>query len=1129
MPLQFRRGTNAERLTITPAVGEPIWTTNTNLLYVGDGTTVGGIRIELPLPSTATFATLTVTNLHFSGDPVGVDQTTAYTGTVAWSAINSKPNNGLYTTSSVEFNQLEVNNSTFANTSSAVLINASGSTTYEPPHSSGYNLWMISKPTAAARLVADTYGTSGSVWTGRRARGTAAAPTAAQATDLLLRIAGTGYGTTEFENTSSAYIDITALENFTDGAHGTKFSFVTTNVGSNDQTTALSVSSTGSVFVAKNVPATNSAVVINSSGATTWPTPPGGGTMVHAISTDSGASRIIVDNYSTTPLSIFQGRGARGTPSAPTASQDGDILVSLRGQGYGTTGFATTSAAFLNILATENFTDSARGAKFQFYANPDGSITPNLLATIRDTGVFAYSTGSQAVGTGMINAIGTGPELARPGAEFDTLFHGVALPGAAGRITLDAYGATDPSFTPVGAFTGRRALGTSDAPSAVTAGMSLARFNTRGYGTTGFIGTSSAIIDLVAAENFTDSAAGGKIEFIVQQVGSVSTSTQLQIATIDQTGLTIDYGGLTSTNITVDNLYGGSGGNIQSYANISPNGTRNLGSLSAKWSNVWASTVNTTNLTFADATNQTTAWTGSVSTSSVTGLATVAWTGKYSDLIGGPNQALDTTSAVQFAGITDTGNLSVTGFSSLNGGSTISALTVTNAATVGTTLGVTGYTSLNGGATISAATVTNNLTAGATTLQSVVVTTGTQLTKTLSVGGIPLNAAGTSSFSLATVNSPTLIVSNTTPGQNAQILVRAFGQNNPNGISTTNPNNALRLETAFGTAASPTTVTAQQNLGGIIIQGYDGRNWPADYNQSVNFLGWFATETMTNDGSTSTLAAGSGFNIYTQPAWTKVGVNQTRQRFLITNWSTSTTAPSINQILMGAGLDTNTTTNVVLLNGNTYVGPGRANMQFINSNVYQVGVPFQDSAPDNTTLPATNIYTFVAGRRSGVSGRRDIIQSGDNLGGFNWNGQTANNGTQFGSQSAVFVCDALETFSASARGSRLRMQTTNTGTNILSTRFALSDQWNQYSSALHTFYNTATNYRFMDISTSTIQCYVPVQFPTYTAATKPATGSVGQQICITDSASGSNPNGMMAFWDTTNARWSYIQIGRAHV
>ena len=45
MPLQFRRGTNAQRLTITPSAGEPIWTTNTNLLYVGDGVTPGGIAI----------------------------------------------------------------------------------------------------------------------------------------------------------------------------------------------------------------------------------------------------------------------------------------------------------------------------------------------------------------------------------------------------------------------------------------------------------------------------------------------------------------------------------------------------------------------------------------------------------------------------------------------------------------------------------------------------------------------------------------------------------------------------------------------------------------------------------------------------------------------------------------------------------------------------------------------------------------------------------------------------------------------------------------------------------------------------------------------------------------------------
>lgn len=45
MPLQFRRGTDAQRTAITPAAGEPIWVTDTTKLYVGDGTTAGGIEI----------------------------------------------------------------------------------------------------------------------------------------------------------------------------------------------------------------------------------------------------------------------------------------------------------------------------------------------------------------------------------------------------------------------------------------------------------------------------------------------------------------------------------------------------------------------------------------------------------------------------------------------------------------------------------------------------------------------------------------------------------------------------------------------------------------------------------------------------------------------------------------------------------------------------------------------------------------------------------------------------------------------------------------------------------------------------------------------------------------------------
>lgn len=49
MALRLRRGTDAERLTITPLQGELIYTTDTKKLFVGDGTTEGGVVITADL------------------------------------------------------------------------------------------------------------------------------------------------------------------------------------------------------------------------------------------------------------------------------------------------------------------------------------------------------------------------------------------------------------------------------------------------------------------------------------------------------------------------------------------------------------------------------------------------------------------------------------------------------------------------------------------------------------------------------------------------------------------------------------------------------------------------------------------------------------------------------------------------------------------------------------------------------------------------------------------------------------------------------------------------------------------------------------------------------------------------
>ena len=45
MALRIRRGTDAERQTITPLQGEPVYVTDTGKLYIGDGATQGGILV----------------------------------------------------------------------------------------------------------------------------------------------------------------------------------------------------------------------------------------------------------------------------------------------------------------------------------------------------------------------------------------------------------------------------------------------------------------------------------------------------------------------------------------------------------------------------------------------------------------------------------------------------------------------------------------------------------------------------------------------------------------------------------------------------------------------------------------------------------------------------------------------------------------------------------------------------------------------------------------------------------------------------------------------------------------------------------------------------------------------------
>lgn len=152
------------------------------------------------------------------------------------------------------------------------------------------------------------------------------------------------------------------------------------------------------VLANSNFSATEAALIIKATA--TVQTPSQNGYMLHISGKANTPSRIVFDSYSTdgSAYGVVQGRTARGTVVSPTATQNNDVLMRVSGSGYGTTGFAPLGVARIDIVATENYTDSARGSRIIMYNIPNGSNTVNEIASfnadsINFSGVVAPNKG----------------------------------------------------------------------------------------------------------------------------------------------------------------------------------------------------------------------------------------------------------------------------------------------------------------------------------------------------------------------------------------------------------------------------------------------------------------------------------------------------------------------------------------------------------------------------------------------------------------------------------------------------------------------------------------------------------------------------------------------------------------
>jgi hypothetical protein len=73
--------------------------------------------------------------------------------------------------------------------------------------------------------------------------------------------------------------------------------------------------------------------------------------------------------------------------ASPVALKANDILMRLSGNGYGATTFGSGGGARIEMVAKENFTDSAKGTKINFWTVPTGQVASQTVASIDSTGV----------------------------------------------------------------------------------------------------------------------------------------------------------------------------------------------------------------------------------------------------------------------------------------------------------------------------------------------------------------------------------------------------------------------------------------------------------------------------------------------------------------------------------------------------------------------------------------------------------------------------------------------------------------------------------------------------------------------------------------------------------------------
>ena len=189
--------------------------------------------------------------------------------------------------------------------------------------------------------------------------------------------------------------------NITGGGTATFTTFIGALTGHASLDCALS----GCVIGTSITPTTSVPLTVNG-GMTV--TPPATGVAVvpvaEFLNTDGTPARIYLRNFGTGGQPTVNYFSARGTAASPTAIQSGDTLGSNFGIGYATSGgagYVTGAGGGFSVQATDNYTSTVAGAKFNVFSTPTGTASSIVSASFGG-GLFMNGNTDQGIGT--INA-----------------------------------------------------------------------------------------------------------------------------------------------------------------------------------------------------------------------------------------------------------------------------------------------------------------------------------------------------------------------------------------------------------------------------------------------------------------------------------------------------------------------------------------------------------------------------------------------------------------------------------------------------------------------------------------------------------------------------------------------------